>query len=358
MIIGIFDFYELNNIEVASPPENVFDNGDVVIFKSEEGYEELGKILYISAGEKIGENFKVNAKILRKATAHDLQKFESNKERGLAAVEACGELVKKHLLDMQPFYGIYSLDGLRVNIIFTAEDRVDFRELVKDLAKNLQKQIHLKQIGPRDKARIVDGHGRCGRKFCCRGFLSKLESINMDMVRVQGLEGKGSAKLSGACGKLLCCLKYEVDAYKELKKELPLIGSKVRLKKPVFGSHDEGVVVSLDVLNRKFKIHVGERDYATASVDDISKILSKPIETAPKTYVVPAGSAGGSGRRAKSEGGRADGGESGGIGGLGGANSEERDAGLAGDLTEGSADSVGSDDSAGSDETSGNEDLT
>lgn len=292
MIIGIFDFYELNNIEVSSPPEDVFENGDMIIFKSEEGYEELGKILYISAGEKIGENFKARSKILRKATAHDLQKFESNKERGMAAVTACGELVKKHLLDMQPFYGIYSLDGLRVNIIFTAEDRVDFRELVKDLAKSLQKQIHLKQIGPRDKARIVDGYGRCGRKFCCRGFLTKLESINMDMVRVQGLEGKGSAKLSGACGKLLCCLKYEVDAYKDLKKELPPMGSKVKLKKPVFGSHDEGTVVSLDVLNRKFKIHVGERDYATVSVDDIAKILSKPIETAPKTYVVPTDSRG------------------------------------------------------------------
>jgi cell fate regulator YaaT (PSP1 superfamily) len=289
MVVGIFDFYDLSNFETTYKDDQGavgssagLEAGMMIVFKLEEGGEELGKILYFSEESKENGLMKGGIKILRKATAHDMQKFEANKERGKDAVEVCTQLATKYKLDMQPFYGIYSLDGLRVNVIFTADDRVDFRELVKDLAKKLQKQIHLKQIGPRDKARIVDGYGRCGRRFCCKGFLLKLESINMEMVRVQGLEGKGSSKLSGACGKLLCCLKYEVDAYKELKKGLPPVGSKVKFKKPVLGSHDEGLVVSLDVLNKKIKVNVGGRDYVTIDAGEVAKVLSKPIETAPR----------------------------------------------------------------------------
>lgn len=279
MIVGIFDFYDLSNFETVCKESDKLEAGGMVVFKPEEGGEELGKVLYITEESKEKELVKDKVKILRKATAHDIQKFESNKERGKDAAEVCAKLAVKYRLDMQPFYGIYSLDGLRVNVIFTADDRVDFRELVKDLAKSLQKQIHLKQIGPRDKARIVDGYGRCGRRFCCKGFLLKLESVNMEMVRAQGLEGKGSSKLSGACGKLLCCLKYEVDAYKELRKGLPPVGSKVKFKKPVLGSHDEGVVVALDVLNKKIKVNVGGRDYVTIETSEVAKILSKPIDT-------------------------------------------------------------------------------
>jgi len=283
MIVGIFDFYDLGNFETLCE-KGGFSSGEMIVFKTEDGGEELGKILYFTEKSKDQGSLRDKVKILRKATAHDIQKFETNKERGKDAVEVCTGLAVKYKLDMQPFYGIYSLDGLRVNVIFTADDRVDFRELVKDLAKKLQKQIHLKQIGPRDKARIVDGYGRCGRRFCCKGFLLKLESINMEMVRAQGLEGKGSSKLSGACGKLLCCLKYEVDAYKDLRKGLPPVGSKVKFKKPVLGSHDVGVVVSLDVLNKKIKVNVGGRDYLTVDSSEVAKILSKPIETAPREF--------------------------------------------------------------------------
>jgi len=282
MFVGIFDFYDLVAFEAVKKDGEDFEDGEMIVFKNEDGAEEIGRILYISKSSRDESLLKKNVKIVRKATAHDLQKFDTNRERGMEAVATCSSLVKKHGLEMYPFYAIYSFDGARVNIIFTADDRVDFRELVKDLAKALQKQIHLKQIGPRDKARIVGGFGRCGRRFCCKGFLLNLESITMDMVRAQSLEGKGSSKLSGACGKLLCCLRYEVDAYKELKKDLPLVGSTVKLKKPVFGTHDEGFVVSLDILNRKVRLDVGNRDYVTVEADAISKVLNNPIETAPK----------------------------------------------------------------------------
>lgn len=282
MIIGIFDFYDLGGIEVLAKEGESWEDGEMVIFKNEDGAEEMGKILYTVDSPRDKELLKEKSKIIRKATAHDLQKFEANKGRGGDAIVTCSDLVKKHALEMFPFYAIYSLDGARVNIIFTAEDRVDFRDLVKDLAKALQKQIHLKQIGPRDKARIVDGFGKCGRRFCCKGVLPRLESITMDMVRVQALEGKGSSKLSGACGKLLCCLKYEVNAYKDFRDGLPLIGSRVKLKKPVFGTHDEGFVISLDILNRKVKLDLGNRDYATVEADEIAKVVTKPTPTTPR----------------------------------------------------------------------------
>ena len=287
MIIGIYDFYDLVILEAEVPtggedPTPEYLDGEMLVFKNEDGYEEVGKIVYISKKSDKRDATKGGAKILRKTTAHDLQKFDAGRARGDEAVATCAKLAVKHGLDMQPFYGMNSFDGIRANVMFTAEDRVDFRELVKDLAKALQKQIHLKQIGPRDKAKITDGFGRCGRKFCCRGFLPKLESISMDMVRAQSLESKGSSKLSGACGKLLCCLKYEVEAYKDLKDNLPPMGSKVKLKKPFMGTHDSGAVVSLDVLNQNVKLYFGDREYATVSNDEIAKIIDKPISTAPK----------------------------------------------------------------------------
>lgn len=282
MHIGILDLYDLAIFEMKLKelPEEIKKN-DFIVFKYEDGAEEMGHVLYIIDDESGSKTMNVSKnKFVRKATAHDTQKFESNKERGEEARKECEVLAKKYNLTMAPFYGIYSLDGAKANVVFTADDRVDFRELVKDLAKQIQKQIHLKQIGPRDKAKIVGGFGRCGRKLCCKAFLPGLESVTMEMARAQGLEGKGSSKLSGACGKLLCCLKYEAEAYKKLRDSLPAIGSKVKLKKPVFGSHDDGVVIGLDVLNQRIRIDVGMKDLFTVNADDIAKVLTKSISTA------------------------------------------------------------------------------
>lgn len=288
MHIGILDLYDLGNFEIDLKDfSETLNTGDYVVFKSEDGSEEIGQIIYVVTEETDAKKEVLSkSKFVRKATAHDIQKFESNKERGEEARKICETLSKKYNLTMAPFYGIYSLDGTKANVIFTADDRVDFRELVKDMAKQLQKQIHLKQIGPRDKAKIVGGFGRCGRKLCCKAFLPGLESVTMEMARVQGLEGKGSSKLSGACGKLLCCLKYEAEAYKKLRDSLPAIGSKVKLKKPVFGSHDDGVVVGMDVLNQKIRIDVGMKDLFTVGLDDIAKVLTKSISTAPAKEMV------------------------------------------------------------------------
>ena len=291
MIAGIFDFYDLSVFEIDFDKKGDLVAGDMVIFKSEDGSEEIGRLVYLEEKARGKDLKKESQKIIRKATAHDIQKFEANQTRGDDAMVTCSELIKKHKLEMFPFYALYSLDGAKVNIIFTADDRVDFRELVKDLAKALQKQIHLKQIGPRDKARLVKGFGRCGRTFCCNGVLPSLISITMDMVRSQSLEGKGSAKLSGACGKLLCCLRYEVDAYNDLRAGLPSVGSFVKLKKAPYGNSDEGYVIALDILNRKVKLDLGNRDIATVGADEISKIIKKlcPDANAIKHKIIKKG---------------------------------------------------------------------
>ncbi|MDD3861952.1 MAG: regulatory iron-sulfur-containing complex subunit RicT [Candidatus Gracilibacteria bacterium] len=216
-----------------------------------------------------------NSKILRRLTPNDEQKIENHFEQAKGALDECIKLIAKYELSMQAFRASYSFDGSKVHFMFVSDDRVDFRELVKDLAKILKKQIYLRQVGPRDKAKFVGGYGKCGRKLCCNSFLNRLESINMEMVRDQALEGKGSPKLSGACGKLLCCLKYEVETYRELKKGLPSIGSIVRLKKSFFTSGPSADVIGLDILNRKLKVRTEEGEIAVIDFSEVDKVLKE-----------------------------------------------------------------------------------
>jgi len=277
-IIGIDCAYSSSVVEIPDTGKGTISVGEGVIFKDEEGKEEFGTIKYVDKNPLDEEKILFISKILRRATANDLQKVDSHLEQVDQAFELCKKLVKELKLDMNIFRVGYSFDGSKVHFTFTADERVDFRDLVKELARVLKKQIHLRQIGPRDKAKIVGGYGRCGRKLCCNTFLGKLVSINMEMVREQGLESKGSSKLSGACGKLLCCLRYEVEAYKELRKGLPAVGSTIQLKKSAAPAK-RGLVVALDILNQKARIQPGEKEDAiTVGPSDIDKILKKPVE--------------------------------------------------------------------------------
>ncbi|MBU1446588.1 hypothetical protein KKD70_05000, partial [Patescibacteria group bacterium] len=253
-VIHIFDQFARKQMFIKHPGlELDIETGKYIVYLDEEGNENIAKMITaekeLSEPEKPQEGFS----FLRKATANDLQRMEMLKDNAEEAMEMCRQKAKEYNLDMQLAFTEYSLDGNKVNFIFTADDRVDFRDLVKDLAKNLQKQIHLQQIGPRDKARIVDGCGKCGKTLCCASWMENLESITMDMVRVQGLESKGSAKLSGCCGKLMCCLRYEVDEYKRLKSLMPKVGSIVKL------AQGDGEVNSVDVLNQKVKVYFPEK---------------------------------------------------------------------------------------------------
>jgi cell fate regulator YaaT (PSP1 superfamily) len=266
-ITCIFDQFMRKEICIPQPEGADPKPGDFVVYHDDENRENIGRVHYANRDEKNEEKVLSSYSFLRKATPHDKQKMETLSEKAKEAMDKCKKKILEHKLDMLLEFTEYSLDGSRINFIFTSDDRVDFRDLVKDLAKTFQKQIHLQQIGPRDKARIVTGKGKCGKGLCCAGWLKDLQSITMDMVRSQCLESKGSAKLSGCCGKLMCCLRYEVDEYKQLKKTLPKIGSVVKTKK------GEGQVISLDILNQKVKILFHDRSFESVPVKDIKKVI-------------------------------------------------------------------------------------
>lgn len=257
--------YSSSIFELPYSEKTIVDSGDEIIFKDAEGKEEYGIVKMVNVDSSDPDHILFTSKILRRATPNDIQKVESHIDLAKNALKKCAEIVEGLGVDMYAFRADYSFDGTKVHFMFTAEDRVDFRDLVKELAKVLQKQIHLRQIGPRDKAKLIGGFGKCGRPLCCSTWLGRLESINMEMVRAQALESKGSAKLSGACGKLLCCLKYEVDAYKDLRKSLPHIGAIVKLKK----NKEEVKIIALDILNQKVKVVLNNGESLVTGVSEI-----------------------------------------------------------------------------------------
>lgn len=275
-VIGIECGFSGVVLEIPFQGKEEIIAGDEVIFRDADGAEEFGVIRFVDKETADKNKILFRSKILRRATPHDVQVVERAIDQAKQALRACRDLVASYELDMQVFQAGLSFDGKKARFLFTSEDRVDFRDLVKDLAKTVKKQIYLRQVGPRDKAKVVGGFGKCGRELCCSTFLGSLESITMEMARIQGLEGKGSSKLSGSCGKLLCCLKYEVQAYRELKNKLPSIGSIVALNKSVTKGRPEGRVVGLDILNQKVKVYSKDEEYLVVGAEDVESVLSSP----------------------------------------------------------------------------------
>jgi cell fate regulator YaaT (PSP1 superfamily) len=253
-VIGIDCLFSGSVVEIPFSEKIVVQRGDEVVFKDAEGKEEYGVVKFVNQDAEEPDKVSIESKVLRMATPNDTQKTESHIELSRPAFDHCVELVEKLKLPMQVFRAAFSFDGARAHFMFTADERIDFRDLVKELSRILKKQIYLRQVGPRDKAKFIGGFGKCGRELCCTTFLGKLESVGMDMVRVQGLEGKGSSKLSGACGKLLCCLRYEVETYNEFRKNLPPIGSILKLSKKAAPAENACQVIALDVLNQKLRV--------------------------------------------------------------------------------------------------------
>lgn len=193
--------------------------GDLVVVETARGME-CGVAQY--APKEVAEN-EVTAPlkpVLRIATARDKQILEENKEKEKRAYEVCLQKIEKHKLDMNLTEVEYAFDGSKILFYFTADGRVDFRELVKDLASTFHTRIELRQIGVRDEAKMLGGLGVCGRPFCCSTFLNDFHSVSIKMAKEQGLSLSPS-KISGTCGRLMCCLKYEQEAYEDLLKTAP-----------------------------------------------------------------------------------------------------------------------------------------
>ena len=210
-----------------------FDAGDIelkvndyVVVKTARGLE-LGMVTIAPKQVLVGEVTKGLKPVVRKAEAEDIEQAQELEAREAEALAECAKLVTKLKLPMKMLGAEYSLDGSRLTFFFSAEERVDFRELVRQLNSRFKKKVELRQLGPRDEAKLVGGFGRCGRPLCCMNFLAELSPVSIKMAKEQDLP-LNPMKISGVCGRLLCCLAYESEQYHAMKAKLPREGQKVK----------------------------------------------------------------------------------------------------------------------------------
>jgi cell fate regulator YaaT (PSP1 superfamily) len=211
----------------TNPREIPVQHGDWVIVQADRGID-LGKVHHTSEWVKREDAPGKLRELLRPAQPEDLEVFERNRSKETRAFDTAKERIVHRDVDMKLVDVEYQFDGNRITFFFTAEKRVDFRDLVKDLASIFRTRIELRQIGVRDEAGRIGGVGTCGRELCCATWLRQFEPITLKMAKDQGLSPSPS-KISGACGRLKCCLRYELDFYKEASREFPKIGSKLVL---------------------------------------------------------------------------------------------------------------------------------
>jgi cell fate regulator YaaT (PSP1 superfamily) len=198
---------------------------DCVVVETARGME-LGWVV-ISPKQVLADELKQPLKpVLRKATEEDIKHAEELEANEKEALKECARLITQLKLPMKLLSAQYNLDGSRVTFFFSAEERVDFRELVRELAGRLKVKIELRQMGPRDEARLIGGYGRCGRPLCCSNFLSEFVPVSIKMAKEQNLP-LNPMKISGLCGRLMCCLVYENEQYRQMKEKLPREGTRV-----------------------------------------------------------------------------------------------------------------------------------
>lgn len=204
--------------------------------------------------------------VKRIATEEDLTILEENKKLEKEALKICAEKIKKHGLEMYLTDAEYSFDRSKIIFFFTADGRVDFRELVKDLGSHFHTRIELRQIGVRDESRLLGGLGICGRPFCCSTFLDDFHSVTIKMAKDQGLS-LAPSKISGTCGRLMCCLKYEQNAYEYLNKITPKKNTVVEV------NGERGVVVDTSILTGKVKIQLDKSPDGLPIIADRENVM-------------------------------------------------------------------------------------
>ena len=224
-VVGV-KFKEAGKLYYFSPGENQVEVGDNVIVETARGLE-FGKVTLGATEVKESDLVAPLKSIIRKANEKDRKKHEENLAKKEEAMRLCQEKVDAHKLEMKLIDVEYTLDNSKVVFYFTADGRVDFRELVKDLAAVFRMRIELRQIGVRDEAKMLGGVGNCGRGLCCSTWLSDFEPVSIKMAKVQNLSLNPS-KISGICGRLMCCLKFENDVYTHMKKGMPSVGERIR----------------------------------------------------------------------------------------------------------------------------------
>lgn len=235
-------FKENSKVYNFDPKDLTLTVGDYVIVSTERG-EQIGKVTTIEDKE-IKNTLK---EVIRVASKKDYNQYLLNLKDAKSALQDARTESEKLNLKMQIIDSEFTFDRKQLVLNFIADERVDFRELVKILAGKYKTRIELHQMGVRDKARKVGGIGICGRKLCCAKFLTKMDTISINMAKNQNI-ALNPSKINGCCGRLLCCLAYEDETYKENKEKLPKIGSKIKI------DGETGTVISVDVLSKKYKV--------------------------------------------------------------------------------------------------------
>ena len=232
------------------PSEIDCKRGDCVVIKVDRGVEFGRVVTNIQAKDKPKDE-NPSGEIIRIANEDDHAQMKKNKEKAREAVNACSKRILEKKMDMQIVEAEYTFDTRKVIFFFTSEDRVDFRALVKDLARVFKVRIELKQIGVRDKAKITGGSGVCGRVLCCSSYLKSFHPLSIKMAKEQNLPLNDS-KIAGSCGRIKCCMAYEYIAYKECARNLPRFGEKVTIPE------GKGRVIDVCILKRQISVDLGD----------------------------------------------------------------------------------------------------
>lgn len=265
-VVGV-RFQKAGKIYYFDPKELKLNIDDAVVVENSRGIE-LG---YIAETVKEIEETELEElmPVVRIATKKDLDNYNKNKAKEVDALKKAKELVNKYELQMKLVDAEYTLDGRKVIINFTCEDRVDFRDLVKDLAASLKSRIELRQIGIRDQAKIVGAIGNCGKECCCKMYLSDFDKVSIKMAKTQNLS-LNPTKISGVCGRLMCCLSYENEYYSEIVAKMPKLNSKVKTKDGI------GTVVYNDILKEKINVKFVSDDsvkIVTYEIDEVKPMV-------------------------------------------------------------------------------------
>ena len=251
MIVGIKFGENSKTYNFAAAGFNLSE-GDNVIVDTEKG-SQYGTVVALNLENNKNMEYK---NVLRIANKNDYKKNINNIRDAKNAVNRCNDLIQEYGLDMKVIDACYTFDREQLIFRFVADNRVDFRQLAKDLGAIYKTRIELRQVGIRDKAKEIGGFGPCGRKLCCNNFLTEFDSVSINMAKNQNL-ALNPTKINGVCGRLLCCLKYENDLYTECKKGLPLVGKKIKT------DQGEGKVLSVDIFNRTYKVLLEDNEIIT-----------------------------------------------------------------------------------------------
>ena len=275
-VVGV-RFKNTGKMYYFDPDGMEIENGMKVIVETARGIE-FGDVVSPIKEIEEDEAFLPLKKVIRIATPEDVLTHNNNMEKEKEAFRICCEKIEKHELQMKLIDVEYTFDGNKILFYFIADTRIDFRDLVKDLASVFKTRIELRQVGVRDQAKAVGGLGICGRVICCASATGEFQPVSIKMAKEQSLS-LSPTKISGTCGRLMCCLKYEPDAYEDAIKRLPGVGSVVDTP------DGRGVITEVNLLRETVKVRLDretETDLATFKADEITVIQKKRVQSTAK----------------------------------------------------------------------------